>query len=67
MYRAVDRLVGGLRASPSEETIGLDVAGHMALAYPYFVQTEMIPITHSGGEERRRQDRRETNPTLRVG
>ena len=43
MYRATDRLVGGLRASPSEETIGLDVAGHMALAYPYFVQTEMMP------------------------
>jgi len=43
VYRAIDRLVGGLRASSSEETIGLDVAEHMALAYPYFVQTEMMP------------------------
>ena len=42
----------GIRVSPEEEIIGLDITEHATVAYPNFVCTETgLPFSIRGGKE----------------
>jgi Amt family ammonium transporter len=43
LFYLLKRLVG-LRVSPEEERLGLDISEHATIAYPNFVYTEQMPI-----------------------